>query len=355
MTDCLPHPPAPPASTRYSVVTQTRFSRMGEIALILVAIALCLMPWWGDRGLIRTATEFLYVLALAQTWNLLAGYGGLVSIGQQAFIGLGGYCLVVFGVQMGVNIFLVIPIAAAVSALVAIPAGVLLFRLRGAYFAVGTWVVAEVLRLLTANTTAVGGGSGTSITTAVKGIPAWWRESLTLWIAIVLGLGAIALGYLFLRSRNGLALQAIRDSEPASESLGIRVDRMRWTVYLLAAAGCGAVGALIFISKLRISPEAAYSLDWTTTMFFIVVIGGIGTLEGPILGTILFFALRGLLSGFGSWYLILLGAVAVLVMVRWPDGLWGLLSRKWDLALFPTQRRVVAIAPRKEDSPHGSR
>jgi branched-chain amino acid transport system permease protein len=355
MTETMTQTPAPAARDRYSVATHTRFSRLGEVALIVVALAVALMPWWGDRGLIRAATEIFYVLALAQMWNLLAGYGGLVSIGQQAFVGLGGYCLVVLGVQWGINIFLVIPLAALVCALVAVPAAALLFRLRGAYFAVGTWVVAEVLRLLTANTTAVGGGSGTSITAAVKGIPAWWRESLTLWSALVLGLGTIALGYLFLRSRNGLALQAIRDSEPASASLGIRVKRMRWMLYLLTAGGCGAVGALIFISKLRISPEAAYSLDWTTTMFFIVVIGGIGTLEGPILGTILFFALRGLLSDHGSWYLILLGAVAVVVMVRWPDGLWGLITRKWDVSLFPTRRRVVprdgALAPPDKGSP----
>jgi len=333
--------PAPArAPAKYAVTLSTRTSRVGETLLLVTAIALCLMPWWGDRSLIRTSTEFLYILALAQMWNMLAGYAGLVSIGQQAFVGIGGYCLVVFGVQMGLNIFLVVPVAAVVAALVAVPSALVLFRLRGAYFAVGTWVVAEVFRLLTANASVVGGGSGTSITAAVQGIPVWWRDALTLWGAVILGVGAIAAGYFVLRSRYGLALQAVRDSEAASGSLGIRVRRMQWMLYIASAAGCGAIGAIIFISKLRISPSAAFSLDWTTTVFFIVVIGGIGTLEGPILGTILFFALRGLLSDFGSWYLILLGAVAVIVMIRMPDGLWGWVLRRFNLSLFPTRRRL---------------
>lgn len=340
MNTLSPPPAQAAAASRHTVTLSTRTSRLGEAALLLAAIALCLMPWWGDRALIRLSTEFLYMLALAQMWNMLAGYAGLVSIGQQAFVGIGGYCLVVFGVQMGLNVFLVIPLAAVVAAVVAIPSAAVLFRLRGAYFAVGTWVVAEVFRLLTANVSAVGGGSGTSITTAVRGIPVWWRDALTLWGAVALGIGAIVAGYLVLRSRYGLALQAIRDSEAASESLGIRVRRMRWMLYIASAAGCGAIGAIIFISKLRISPGAAYSLDWTTTMFFIVVIGGIGTLEGPIIGTILFFALRGLLSDFGSWYLILLGAVAVVVMIRLPDGLWGTVAKRYGISLFPTQRRL---------------
>lgn len=343
----LPHQSAAAATAaaRHAVTLSTRASRLGEAALLVAAIALCLMPWWGDRALIRLSTEFLYMLALAQMWNMLAGYAGLVSIGQQAFVGIGGYCLVVFGVQMGLNVFLVIPLAALVAALVAIPSAAVLFRLRGAYFAVGTWVVAEVFRLLTANVSAVGGGSGTSITTAVRDIPVWWRDALTLWGAVVLGVGAIVAGYLVLRSRYGLALQAIRDSEAASGSVGIRVRRMRWLLYVASAAGCGAIGAIIFISKLRISPGAAYSLDWTTTMFFIVVIGGIGTLEGPIIGTILFFALRGVLSDFGSWYLILLGAVAVVVMIRLPDGLWGTFAKRTGVSLFPTRRRLT---PRQE-------
>jgi branched-chain amino acid transport system permease protein len=277
---------------------------------------------------------------LAQLWNLMAGYGGLLSVGQQGFIGLGGYCLVVLGLDFGLNPFLIVPLAGVLTAVIAIPTAAILFRLRGAYFAVGTWVVAEVFRLMVANTASVGGGSGTSITRTVTGIPAWWRESTTLWIAIALGAGATLAVYWLLRSRHGLALTAVRDSEPAAESLGVSVVRMKWFVYVASAAGCGMVGALIFITKLRIAPEAAFSMDWTTAMFFAVIIGGIGTIEGPIVGTLIYFLLREFLSDYGSGYLIVLGCVAVVFMLWIPRGVWGLMGSRFDLHFFPVQRRV---------------
>ncbi|MBI5897875.1 MAG: branched-chain amino acid ABC transporter permease [Rhodocyclales bacterium] len=306
----------------------------------MLLLAIIGAPWWAERSSQRLLAEFLYVLALAQMWNLLAGYGGLLSVGQQGYIGIGGYCLVVLGLEFGVNPFLIVPLAGVVTALVAIPTAAALFRLRGAYFAVGTWVVAEVFRLLVANTASVGGGSGTSITRTVMGIPAWWRESTTLWIALALGAGTTLAVYLLLRSRHGLALTAVRDSEPAAESLGISVSRVKWFVYIASAAGCGMVGALIFITKLRISPEAAFSMDWSAAMFFAVIIGGIGTIEGPIIGTLVYFLLREFLSDYGSWYLIVLGSIAVAFMLWIPCGMWGLVASRFDLHFFPVQRRV---------------
>jgi branched-chain amino acid transport system permease protein len=300
------------------------------------------MPWWAARSTEQLLVEFLYTLALAQGWNLLAGYGGLLSVGQQAFVGMGGYALVLFGLNLGLNPFLIIPIAGLVCALVAVPMAAVLFRLRGANFAVATWVVAEIIRLLITNSASLGGGSGTSITDTLIGIPVWWRVSGTLWIALALGAGGTLLVYALLRSRLGLALTSVRDNEAAAASLGISVKRIKWVVYLAAAFWAGMTGALIFITKLRISPDSAFSIDWTTTIFFVVVIGGIGTIEGPIIGTLAFFVLRGLLSDYGSWYLVALGAVAVLFMVWAPSGLWGLFTRRFALRLFPVQRQTRA-------------
>lgn len=333
-----------------SIERSTRASQAGLVVALLVLLVAISAPWWAERSSQRLLTEILYTLALAQLWNLLAGYGGLLSVGQQGFVGLGGYCLVVLGLQWGLNPFLIVPLAGVVTALVAIPTAAVLFRLRGAYFAVGTWVVAEVFRLLVANTASVGGGSGTSITRTVTGIPVWWRESATLWLAIALGGGATLAVYWLLRSRHGLALTAVRDSEPAAESLGVSVVRMKWFVYIAAAAGCGMVGALIFITKLRISPEAAFSMDWTAAMFFVVIIGGIGTIEGPIIGTLIYFVLRQYLGDYGSGYMIVLGSVAVAFMLWIPRGVWGLVSSRFDLHFFPVQRRV-RFAPHQEKQP----
>ena len=150
----------------------------------------------------------------------------------------------------------------------------------------------------------------------------------------------IAIVYFLLRSRHGLALTAIRESEEASNSLGVDNFRAKVLVYIFAAFGTAAIGALIFLTKLRISPSAAFDINWTTTVIFIVVIGGIGTIEGPIIGTIIYFLLREQLADFGSWYLILLGATAVVVMLKAPQGIWGIVTHKFDLRFFPVQRRL---------------
>lgn len=307
------------------------------LACILVVFS---MPWWARRYTELWTTEFLYTLALAQAWNLLAGYGGLISVGQQAFVGLGAYVLVVLALFVGVSPFLTVPLAGIVCAVIAIPAASLLFRLKGANFAVGTWVVSEVLRLLISNINIVGGGAGTSITSALIGMSVWWRLGGGLWIALFLGAGGTLALYALLRTRLGLALTSVRDSEPAAASLGVFVSRIKWLVYIVAAFWAGMTGALIFITDLRVAPQAAFSIDWSTTTFFVVVIGGIGTVEGPILGTLVFFILRGLLADYGCWYLIALGAVAVFFMVWVPSGIWGLVQRYTGISLFPVRRHM---------------
>jgi branched-chain amino acid transport system permease protein len=174
----------------------------------------------------------------------------------------------------------------------------------------------------------------------MRDIPRAERERLTYWIALGVGVGAIACLYLLLRSRRGLALTALRDSARASESLGVDVFRSKLLLYLVAAFGSGVAGALIYLNLLRILPTAAFSVNWTASMIFVVVIGGIGTLEGPIVGTLVYFLLRELLADYGTWYLIVLGVVAILVMVQAPQGLWGLVADRLDLRFFPVQRRV---------------
>ena len=327
-----------------AVERTTRASRGGAVAAGLLVAGLVALPWTGDAGLMRVVIEFIALLVLAQMWNLLAGYAGLVSIGQQAYVGLGGYALIVLADDLGVNPFLAVPLAGLVAAGLALPTAALVFRFRDAYFAVGTWAVAEVYRLLAANTGVLGRGTGRTLK-AVFPLARPTRELVTYAIAVTVGVAAVVAVYLYLRSRLGLGLMAVRDSESASESLGVDVFRTKLAVYLLAAFGTGTTGALIYLNLLRISPDAAFSINWTAYTIFIVVIGGIGTLEGPIVGTAVFFLLRELLADYGSWYMILLGALAVLAMMRYPQGLWGLVAERWDLRFFPVQRRVRLDEP----------
>jgi branched-chain amino acid transport system permease protein len=292
----------------------------------------------------RLIVEICFFLALAQMWNLLAGYAGLVSVGQQAFVGLGGYALFVFTIFLGIPPVAALALAGVAAAVFALPTAFVVFRLRGAYFAIGTWVVAEVYRLGFAQVSALGGGSGKSLPIAVirdiAGSRAG-REMLVFYIGLGLAVAATAMVYLLLRSRHGLALTAMRDSERASESIGVNTYRAKLVVYVVAAAVTGVIGALIYLQNLRISPDAAFNvIDWTAYVIFIVVIGGIGRIEGPIVGTAVFFVLREFLAELGTWYLIILGAVAILVMLRARQGLWGLVADRWGLHIFPVQRRL---------------
>jgi branched-chain amino acid transport system permease protein len=328
-------------SNRYEIIRGNKLTKGFSIFTFFFIIFLITTPWWLGRADIRKVTEFLYILSLAQMWNLMAGYGGLLSVGQQLFIGIGAYTLVIFAYKLGMDPFIVIPIAGLISLVVAYFVSKIAFRLKGAYFAVGTWVLAETFRLLFSNVSWLGGGSGLSITSTMRGIPTWWRESITLWFAIFLGIGSVLLVNYLLRSKYGISLTAVRDSEVASESLGIKVNKVKLMVYLISAVGCGMAGALIFITKLRVSPEAAFSIDWTAMMFFIVVIGGIGTLEGPIIGTIVYITMRETMNGLGTWYLIVLGIVTIIVMIKAPQGLWGLIKAKFNNVHFFALRRHV--------------
>jgi branched-chain amino acid transport system permease protein len=298
------------------------------------------MPFWADSSWMRDFVEIACYFTFAAMWNLLAGFGGMASVGQQAFFGFGGYVLLVLGNFAGVNPFLAVPLAGVATALIAWPVSKIAFRLRGGYFAVGTWVIAEVFRLTIANSSALGGGSGTSLT-ALAGIARSTREAVTLWMAVAMVVGTVVLTCVFLRSRRGLALMALRDSESASEAQGIDVQVIKLSVYLLAALGAGLAGALYFLGNLRISPDAAFSVNWTAFAIFMVVIGGIGTIEGPILGALLFYALDKAFSDYGAWYLIGLGAVAIGVTAFFQRGLWGAIHDRTGLELFPVRRRVL--------------
>jgi branched-chain amino acid transport system permease protein len=310
--------------------------------LVLLAV-LAAAPWWASSSFLHLAGEFAVYLALATLWNLLAGYTGLVSVGQQAYVGLGGYITFSLALFLGVHPLLAIPLAGLVAALVAIPVAALVFRLAGAYFAIGTWVMAEVFRLIAAQATALGGGSGISLpATVTKELGGkWLREASIFWLALALGAGCLALVYLLLRSRIGLALTAIRDSEVASTSLGIRIGRVKHVLYVLVAGLTAMIGALISLQKLRVSPDAAFSVnDWTAFVIFIVVIGGIGTIEGPIIGTIIYFLLREFLADFGTLYLLFLGTLAIVVMLGAPKGLWGYAAERFGWSLFPVGYRI---------------
>jgi branched-chain amino acid transport system permease protein len=326
------------------VKRSSRFSNTSLLLLAVLVTALVAAPSWAGRAELRLLGEVYLYLSLACLWNLMAGYAGLVSVGQQAYVGFGGYMLFALTIYTGMHPVAAVLAGGVLAALLSMPVATLIFRLNGAYFAIGTWVVAEVFRLSFAQVTALGGGSGSSLPVAiVKSLAASrsGRESLSYYLAIGSLLLVFAAIYFLLRSKRGIALTAIRDNESAAAELGVNVWRTKFEIYVVTSALTAVVGGLIFLQKLRISPEAAFSVnDWTAFVIFIVVIGGIGTLEGPIIGTIVFFMLRETLADFGTTYLMILGLVAIAVMIKAPRGLWGVISQRYDLEIFPLRYRV---------------
>ena len=350
---------------RFTVTTATRESTLTALLAGLAVAVLIALPSFAGRGLLQELFYVFTMLALAQLWNLLAGCAGLISVGQQAFVGIGAYALFAFTLMAGLEPALAIVLSGLVAGVVAIPAALIVFRLRGAYFAIGTWVVAEVCRLILAQVKQLGGGTGTSlppdIVNSVIGLhfvrdlfhvrgPAA-RDMLSYWLALALAVGAFLLVYRLLRSRYGLALSAIGDAEEAAESTGVDVFRTKLAIYVLVAVATGMVGALIFLQKARISPDAAFSLiDWTAYVIFSVVIGGIGTMEGPIIGVAVFYLLQDYLAALGSWYLIILGGLAIVLMVFAPEGVWGVIAHRFNVSLFPVRRRLI-VATAAADEP----
>lgn len=334
-------------ASNHTVTRSSGATKIAAIAGLLVLIVLIAAPLWAGRADMRLMGELFLYLALASLWNLMAGYAGLVSVGQQAYVGFGGYMLFALTMFGGLHPIAAIGIAGVLGALMAVPVALLIFRLRGAYFAIGTWVIAEVFRLSFAQVSSLGGGSGSSLPAGIVRSLAdsrAGREHLSYWLALGSAVIVIAAVFLFLRSRNGLALTAIRDNELAAGSLGIDIWRTKFVVYIVTAALTAMIGALIFLQKLRISPDAAFSVnDWTAFVIFIVVIGGIGTLEGPIIGTLIFFLLRETLADLGTIYLMVLGAVAIVIMLKAPNGIWGLIRNRFDIELFPLSYRVKNV------------
>lgn len=340
----------------HTVTTRTRASTLAGIAaLALIAIGLVL-PAFAPRSLIQDLFFILTMLTLAQLWNLIAGFGGMVSVGQQAFVGIGAYAMFAGVILMGWDPVPAILLGGLAALLLAIPMAFFAFRLAGAYFAIGTWVIAEVTRLVIAQWKTLGGGTGTSLpreaTSDINGVEAIAnlfglrdaaaRDVLAYWLALALAIATMGAIYALLRSRTGLALAAVRDNDNAARSVGVDARRVKWIVFLAAATMTGLVGALIYMQTARISPDAAFSVtNWTAYVIFIAVIGGIGRLEGPILGVLVFWGLQTAFADYGSVYLLALGLLAIATMLFAPRGLWGLIHDRTGLALFPVQRRLI--------------
>jgi len=323
---------ARPAENFRVTRSQRNVAWTGAVALIIVVV-FAMFPYIVYSGTTAILVQAFIVLTLASMWNLLAGYAGLVSVGQQGFVGLGAYFVLILALH-GFSPFAALPVAAIVCGVAALPLWWLVSRLRSGYFAIATWVLAATIVLIIEKFSSIGGGSGLPLP-GFAGMNPTLLTAYTYWAGLAVTVAALAGIYVLLRSRLGLVLTAIRDDEVAARSSGARVGLARMLVFVVAGVGCGAAGAVLAISQLQVSPTADFSVQWTAEMAFATIIGGLGTIEGPIIGTIVYMVLQQTLQSYNAWYLIILGLVAILVALFARRGLWGLVDERLNLRLFP--------------------
>jgi branched-chain amino acid transport system permease protein len=315
----------------------------GVVALVLgvcAILAIASMPWWASPGLIRDVVELCCYIAIAQMWNLLAGYAGLVSVGQQAFIGVAAYMMFVLAQLWGVNPFIAVILCLVAPAILAVPTYGLLHRLDGPYFAIGTWVVAEALRLGTSVFFYVNAGAGMSLR-VMTGYSAHERAIGVSLLCAFLLLTTIGGSYWLLRSRYGLALTAMRDNPVAAASQGVNVGRLRFLIWVAAAVGSGFAGAIYFMAVLRVTPPSAYDANWANVAIFIVMVGGLGSIEGVLIGALIYFFADRWFGDYGATYLVVLGLLTLFMALFARGGIWGLISRVIDAPWFPTRRTLL--------------
>lgn len=318
---------------RWNPVSIAGVGSLGAVIAILAFGPAFLGPYLTDR----LTTLFIYVI-LAAMWNALAGYAGLVSVGQQAFIGLGAYAAIRLSHE-GMPVYAALAIAPLLVAVLALLLSPLALRLRGGEFAIGMWVFAELAHLLVNLDGLVQGETGTSLI-ALSAFATVERRAYNYWLALGIMTVVVGLVFFLLRSRTGASIQAIRDNEEAAASVGVRVMATKRLIFVLAAAGCAAAGALTLATLTTFQPKSYFSVQWTAYMVFMTLVGGLGTFEGPILGAILFFLIESFFGGYGVWYLVALGAAALVFSLFLPRGIWGTLSARFGLHLMPVGYRL---------------
>lgn len=330
--------------TEHRVTRSDRQSTIGLALSAVLFVLLFLLPWWDGDGSLRVPlVAILYYLALAQMWNLLAGFAGLVSIGQQMFVGIGIYTLLSFAEDFGVDPYLSVLLAGVVAAVLSLPVAAFAFRLRGGYFAIGTWVIAEVFRLIALESDFLGGANVRTLTReSLGGYSLDTRNTVTYLMALGLAAGATAIVVLVLRSRLGLALRSIRDNQEGARGLGVSVARAKLVVWVISAFWTGMTGAVILLHNPSTRAESAFSvLRWTALVVFIAIIGGVGSTTGPIIGVAIYWFVREFLEDAEEWRFIILGLIAAVMAIMAPRGVYGLLQTRWPVQFFPVRRRLV--------------
>jgi branched-chain amino acid transport system permease protein len=285
--------------------------------LIILLIVAAMGPGYLSMYELTLAFTLFNYITLAQSWNLLGGYGGQFSLGHSLFVGVGSYTIAVLLLHSSIPLYLTIPLSGVVASFLAIIAALLLMRLRNVYFSIGS------LGITIAGLTWMINWSYTGATSGLEIPPASTLAYSTLYY---LSLGLLVLTMvsivLLVRSSFGLRLMAIRDDEDAAAELGVHSFPVKLIAFAISAFFAGVAGALIALNALSIEPNSAFSINWVTTMIIITVIGGISTSVGPLIGAVVIFTLQQTLQGYQNLSALLTGILLILIIRLAPEGIW---------------------------------
>ena len=314
-------------------------------ASLVIVIALFSLPNWGSSYMIMLVRLMSLYITLGMMWNLLAGYAGLVSLGQQMYIGLGGYTVAIVAENLGIPFVPAIFIGGLVSMIFAIGLSYLLLRMKGMYFSIATWIFSEAMLLVLSSMAFFGRGQGLFIVSARQ------ITGHIFYYAAALIVVAIIVVVVVLRSKLGLGLKAIRDDDNASATSGVPQFKTKLYCMMISSFVTGICGGVFYMSMVWVQPVAAFSINWTVAAVFIVVIGGIGTIVGPIIGGIIYVFLSQYLASLtqiGSLNMVILGVIAVTVIILAPNGIVGTLERKFGFEILSSRRRSHDLSRLKE-------
>jgi branched-chain amino acid transport system permease protein len=321
-----------------------RFERNFLILTILVAGLLPLLI--RDEYLLHLGVLVLFSTALAMSFNLIVGYVGEFPLGHMAFLGIGAYTAALLSSRLGFPIYLTVPLGGVVSAIFGLAIGAITLRLRGPFFVIITLCFAEVLRLVANNWVAFTNGP-----MGISGVPRpGWIEAQSAmeqkigfyYIALAILAVVLYVAYRFVYSNVGRAVVSIRENRFVSQSVGISPFHYALVTFVLGAAMAGLAGSFYAHYISFVGPEV-FGFGLMASTIIMVLIGGKGTLVGPIIGAVVVVLLEEYLRDFKELRLSIFGAIVIAVVLFMPRGIMGFLS----------QRREAYAPPAEKETPVG--
>ncbi|MDR0875582.1 MAG: branched-chain amino acid ABC transporter permease [Clostridiales Family XIII bacterium] len=323
----------------------SKSSKIRVAVIIIVILCLYLVPGspLATDNMMRIGLLIALYCTLGLMWNLMAGYTGMVSLGQQIFIGIAGYNVAVFATTFGLPFWAGMFCGAGISVLLSVALSFLLFRMKGMYFAIATWITSEALKIIFTSWEFVNMGGGMTI--KLRPYPGVFE---LYYIALTLAIGAFIVVFFVLNSRIGLGLKAMRDDDDAAAASGVNIFRAKLLCFMISGFVTGLCGALFYINQGSIFPGPGFGISWTVAAVFIVIIGGIGTITGPIVGAVIYVFLSEFLSRYQGYSMIILGVIAIAVILGLPYGIVGTIERKFGFEVLSTRRIMKNLLSGKQ-------